>query len=252
MTNFKDRLWQELVREHGAALSEAEKPRRRARPRLLAGTTVSLVAVGTATALVLGAASSSPAFAVNRDRDGTIAVTIKAIGGIRGANARLAQIGVPARAVEVAPGCPARVPPAAFRKAVAGLAHMGVARGSIHAAVTARFDPRKIPPGRMLLVPVVPRWKAGGHVQVVPGRVVRGRPPACLPFAPPPVPGAPGLPPGARGVQCLAGPPPGAVKGRRPLPAGPPRLVRCRAAGRVVQCVAGPPHPGKPPHQVKP
>ena len=71
MSKFEDHLWREVVRQHGHDLEPAppspprvKPPLRRARPRVLAGTTLGLAAVGAALALVLGAASSSPAFAV--------------------------------------------------------------------------------------------------------------------------------------------------------------------------------------------
>jgi hypothetical protein len=262
MSNFKDRLWEELVREHGARLASeggaAGKSPRRSRPRVLAGTTLGLVGLGTATALLLGAASSSPAFAVSQGRDGTVAVTIKAVRGISGANARLAQIGVHARAVQVAPGCPAPVPPGALRGAATRL---GAAPGKVHIAVTTRFDPRRIPPGRTLLVPVVPPWGAGGHVQIAPGRVVRGRPPACLPFTPPPLTVQPGQGQGGRPIQCRPLAPPAGRGGLPGLPhglprlpplPGPPGLMHCRGGGRDIQCTVGPPRGREAPRQGKP
>ena len=55
MSKFKDRLWRELVREHGADLAQIRRPAakhaRRARPRVLAGTTLGLAGAGTALAL---------------------------------------------------------------------------------------------------------------------------------------------------------------------------------------------------------
>ena len=64
MSNFKDRLWRDLVREHGAQLAQidgtAARHGRRARARVLAGTTVGLAAVGTTLALVLARGEHDP------------------------------------------------------------------------------------------------------------------------------------------------------------------------------------------------
>ncbi len=74
MSKFEDRLWREIVRKHGADLAEmtrsASKQAPRARPRVLAGTSVGLAVAGVAAALVLSAANSPPAFAVSRNADG--------------------------------------------------------------------------------------------------------------------------------------------------------------------------------------
>ena len=59
----------------------------RAQPLGLAG-------LGTALVLVLSAASTSPAFAVSRNHDGTVTISIKRSSGVAGANARLNQLGI--------------------------------------------------------------------------------------------------------------------------------------------------------------
>src|SRR5258708_7483409 len=107
MSKFEDRLWREIVRRHAAHLGEVTRPAvkraRRARPRLLAGTSVALAGVGAmlVLALVLSAASSPPAFAVSRNADGTYTVSLQKLAAIHGANARLAALGIRARLVEV-------------------------------------------------------------------------------------------------------------------------------------------------------
>jgi hypothetical protein len=72
---------------------------RRARPRLLAAGTMAAVAVGTILALLLGATTSPPAFAVNRNPDGTVTVKLIKLSGVAGANQKLAAIGVRAKIV---------------------------------------------------------------------------------------------------------------------------------------------------------
>ncbi|MDQ6803515.1 MAG: hypothetical protein M3065_00815 [Actinomycetota bacterium] len=116
MSKFKDRLWRDLVREHGAELAQVKRAAaqrgRRARPRVLAGTTLGLAGVGITLAVVLSAASSSPAFAVTPNRDGTVQVVIQRLSGISGANTKT---------------CLAQV----------------------------RLDPRRIPADRMVVLPTV-------------------------------------------------------------------------------------------------
>src|SRR5579863_4172071 len=112
MSRFKEHLWRELVREHGADLARLSRPPsrgRRPRPRLLAGTTAGLAGVGTAVALLLGVASSSPAFAVTQSHDGTVSVVIRQMNAVQLVNARLAKLGLRARFVPVLAGC---APPA--------------------------------------------------------------------------------------------------------------------------------------------
>ena len=69
---------------------------RRTRPRLLAAGTV---AASTILALLLSATTSPPAFAVNRNHDGTVTVKLSKLSGVAGANQKLAAIGVRAKIV---------------------------------------------------------------------------------------------------------------------------------------------------------
>ena len=210
MGDFKDRLWRDLVREHGAQLAQTERPPakhgRRARPRVLAGTTLGLAGIGTAVALALGAASSTPAFAVTRNHDGTVTVALQRIAAIRDANAKLAGSGLPVKLVRVQAGCVA----AARAKALAALSKarpQSVA--PLHWSGRARFNPRKIPPGKTL---VIAAWPAGKSVHVSPGHLITGAAPACVP---PPAP-----PPGACAISKL--PPSSKV----PTPARAPAPAR--------------------------
>ncbi len=183
MTRFKERLWRELVRDHGAELASISQPARRgraARPRLLAGTTAALAGAGAAVALVLGAASTSPAFAVSNNHDGTVSVVVTQLGAIHGLNARLATLGYRARFVQVMGGCavPSQVAVDLLRLRHTHVAAVTVDQGSVH----ARFDPRKIPAGQTL---VVSAWRAGHQIRVTAGHVLPGAAPACLPGPPP-------------------------------------------------------------------
>jgi RNA polymerase sigma-70 factor (ECF subfamily) len=172
-------LWREIVRRHGADLAQVTRPAakraRRARPRLLAGTSVALAGVGATLALVLSAASSPPAFAVSRNADGTYTVSLQMLAAIHGANARLAALGIRARLVEVTTGCTVKaLPPAAVH--AMQLAQSMVGRAAPQVA-TARLDPRKIPPGKWQLIPT---WRVGGTVHVETAHLMQGQAPACI------------------------------------------------------------------------
>ena len=81
MSKFKENLWNDLVREHGADLVAGSRPGpgRARRPRVIAGSTLALASAGAAVALVLTSTSSTPASAavtVAKASDGSILVTI--------------------------------------------------------------------------------------------------------------------------------------------------------------------------------
>ena len=99
MTKFADNLWRDLAREHGATLASAHRPEpgRAAflrRPRVLAGSTLALAGVGTALVLTLGAASTTPAYAVTTNGDGSVQVTINQNSALPQANAKLTAMGI--------------------------------------------------------------------------------------------------------------------------------------------------------------
>jgi hypothetical protein len=185
MTRFEDNLWREVEGKYGPELSEAPgplHPRSRMRVPVVAGTSLGVVGGSAAAVIVLTAASSSPAFAVTPHRDGTVSVVIRRIEGIPGANHRLAQLGIHARAVQVADGCQVPAVRALARVTVMTLARDGqrnwvtASRG----AIRARIRPAQIPSGRTLVIPAI---RTGALVRLVRGRAVRGVVPACLPPA---------------------------------------------------------------------
>jgi hypothetical protein len=185
MGKYEDRLWREIVRRHGADLAQMTRPAarhaRRARPRLLAGTSLALAGAGATLALVVTAASSPPAFAVSRNADGTVTVTLQKIEAIHGANARLAALGIRARLVVVAPGCTVKALPPTAVQAMA-LARALAERAAPRAAIT-RLDPRKIPPGKWQ---VIPTFRVADSVHVERGHLMDGAAPACFSSIPAP------------------------------------------------------------------
>ena len=182
MTKFEDNLWREVEGMYGPELSGADGPlhqRSSLRRPVIAGTSLGIVGASVGAAVILTAASSPPAFAVTPNRDGTVSVMIRRIDGIPGANRRLAQLGIHARAVQVADGCQVSAAPSLARVAVmtlAGDAHkhwVRAAPGTIRTVIR----PTQIPSGRTLVLPAV---RAGRIVRFVRGRAVRGLVPPCL------------------------------------------------------------------------
>ncbi len=185
MSKFEDRLWRDLVRKHGADLAQMTRPApkraRRARPRLLAGTSIGLAVAGTAAALVLSAASSPPAFAVSRNSDGTWTVSIQKLAAVHGANAKLAALGIRARLVVVTQGCTVKaLPPTAVQ--AMQLART-VASAPKQQVAVAKLDPTKIPPGKWQ---VIPAYRINGTVHVEKGNLIQGQAPTCFSTVPAP------------------------------------------------------------------
>jgi hypothetical protein len=148
---------------------------------VLAGTSLGIVGAGTAAVIVLTAASSPPAFAVTTQPDGNVSVVIRRIEGIPGANRRLAQLGIHARAVRVADGCQVLPPPGALRAvAITTLVRKGHRNWIVDRVGTlkAEIRPAQIPSGRTLVIPAV---RAGRVVRLVRGRAIPGAVPVCLP-----------------------------------------------------------------------
>ena len=99
MTKFTDKLWRDLSREHGPALALAQRPEPGRgpllrRPHVLAGSTLGLAGIGTTLVLVLGAASTTPAYAVTTNGDGSVQVTINQNSALPQANAKLTAMGI--------------------------------------------------------------------------------------------------------------------------------------------------------------
>jgi hypothetical protein len=157
MTEFEDNLWLEVVREHGhelaGARSSVRRHRRAARPQLLAGTTVGLAAAATAVALLFGASTSPPAFAVTRNPDGTVTVNLMRRSGIAGANQKLAAMGVRAQIALPAKTAPRFVCP-----------------GGTAARVT--FDPTSVPRRDELVI--APGQAGAGNARALKGGGDRG------------------------------------------------------------------------------
>jgi hypothetical protein len=184
VARFEDRLWSELVEQHGALLAE---PPARARPparerRLvrrgpLAALGLALAAGVAALVIALGGHGGGSAYAVVPNADGTVTVTISELAGVEPANERLAELGLPVRAAAVEAGCPVsrrqlpfvHLPPDQTR----ALYEPIVGRDG----VSLRVNPKAIPHGDTLLLSAdEPR---AGFV-FMRGLVIEGAAPSCV------------------------------------------------------------------------
>ncbi len=70
------------------------RPWTRARPRVVAGSTLALAAVGVALVLALGGSTAPPAFAITRSGDGSVLVNINRLESLPAANHKLTAMGI--------------------------------------------------------------------------------------------------------------------------------------------------------------
>ena len=123
MSTFEDQLWSQLLRERGeqmhaapgvtealaASVTATTPATRRAphsrRPALLTGSALGIA--GLATAGVFAFTGASPAFAVTKNPDGTVAITLSDLSDLPALNHKLAQDGVPVTAVPISTSCSA-------------------------------------------------------------------------------------------------------------------------------------------------
>jgi hypothetical protein len=148
MNTFEDRLWADLVREHGDEIRRHGMPRpphatSRRRPALLAG--MALAAAGLIAAAVLAVnaiTAPPPAYAVTRNPDGSVTVTLNEIKAITALNAELARDNIPAEAIPLTTDCPVHGFPNAMPA------------GTDPSTYTITFDAREIPAGYTAVVAV--------------------------------------------------------------------------------------------------
>jgi hypothetical protein len=109
MTRFADQLFDDLMREHGAALARttvpaAPKRHLTARPVLLTAGAGGVAVAAAAGFLVAG--GGTPAYAVTTHPDGTVTLAVYQTSGIAGANSKLHELGDRVVVVPVQAGCP--------------------------------------------------------------------------------------------------------------------------------------------------
>jgi hypothetical protein len=194
VASFEDRLLGQLVEQHGALLADAPAPvapgehvfsgaSRRRRFAPAAALAVALAAALAAIVVGLGSGSrTSPAFAVVRNADGTVSVTIAELAGVEGADDRLAALGVPARVVRSQRSCPTR--PGQFKaarlSAAQALAISRLAGPAGTAAVV--IDPAAVPAGDEVVIGARSLPQPSGSAAVgLETQVYEGAAPPCLP-----------------------------------------------------------------------
>jgi hypothetical protein len=203
MTKFSDQLFDDLMREHGPALTDTTLPahtRRHITTRgtLLAGGGALAVAGAVAGALVaangtpahMAGSGTTAAYAVTKNPDGTITLAVYQKSGIAAANTRLRQLGD--KQVFVVPierGCTSKVTP----PAISGKGHListGISRSPDG---TITVNAHGIPAGDILVIGVA----TSGNTSYGVGTLASPPAPGCV--APPP------LPPGSGGSGAIGG-----------------------------------------------
>jgi hypothetical protein len=172
MSTFEDRLWAELVREHGDQLRAHDRasPLRRRhtrRPAVLSGA-AALAAAGLIAAAVLaftGTTAAPPAYAVTSNPDGSVTVTLNDISGVTALNAELARDGIAARAIPLTAGCP-----------IHGFVNP-MPSATNPSTYTITIVPREIPPGYTAVLAA--GQNASGRVELLQG-ALPGPLPACF------------------------------------------------------------------------
>jgi hypothetical protein len=159
MSRFENRLWSEIVEQHGALLSQPALtlPARAATSRARAGRRLSLAGVAASFAAVIvsvvllttSGSGPAPAYAITQNSDGTVTITVREVVAVPEVDEKLEALGLPIRAVEVKPECTAtstgRPLPNPNHQPLFG--HFFSKEGT-----GLRIDPRVIPRGDTLVI----------------------------------------------------------------------------------------------------
>jgi hypothetical protein len=173
LTKFADQLFADLMHEHEAALRAIERPAapkaRAARPVWVTSGALAASAAAAAGFVVLG--GGSPAYAVTRNTDGTVTISLHELSGIDGANAKLHSLGLPVAVVPVRAGC-APVGSLAARS-----------QGKITASATVQgdgsvtVDVKGVPPGETALATFGKDVSGKIEGSIV---LIKGKAPSCV------------------------------------------------------------------------
>jgi len=183
MTKFEERLFGQLMAEHGHHLRAVEQPapaRRRARrPVWLATGVAGTAAAVTATVMALGSAPAAAAYSVTQ-HDGTVTVSVSRQSGVAGANAALHRIHARVVVVPVRPGCPPIGSLPRPRPALHPAMSVGTGVGKNgHRSVTVKVGKGGIPRGDTLILAFVGSGKPG-TLSGGAGGIITGRVPRCV------------------------------------------------------------------------
>ncbi|MFI9503321.1 hypothetical protein [Nocardia sp. NPDC052566] len=107
MSKFEDRLLGDLIDAHGPELAVAPSPAPRQFPRRPVSIAVAAVALAGASIVAIDLLGASPqAFAVVRNDDGSVTVSISDMRAIDATNAKLAEMGIRAKVLPMGKECP--------------------------------------------------------------------------------------------------------------------------------------------------
>jgi hypothetical protein len=193
MSRFEDRLWSELVEQHGAVLAgqpslgllPGAAPLRGAvpqrRPLATIGVAVAAVVAAIVIGLSTGGSGPAPAYAVTRNPDGTVSVTIQELAAAQSASEALARMGLPVRAAAAEESC--HTDPRQYRMVPEPQANpQPIFSPFLSAGVNGvRINPTRIPAGDTLLLGV---REAAPKTILLEVSLYRGAAPPCLPLPP--------------------------------------------------------------------
>ena len=172
MSKFEDRLWSELVLDHGpelASLTRVEVPRHSRRGPVAVGAVALAGAIAAVAITASTGTSPSVAYAVSQSSDGDVTVSIRELTGVSGANAQLAKLKVRARVETVEATC-------AETGVIVKIPHAIVSHLVSHEGASLVIDPSLIPQGDTLAIAASPLGDAVGLSY----ELYRGAAPSCV------------------------------------------------------------------------
>ena len=189
MTRFEDRLFGQLMTEHGHQLRAVERPaparRRVRRPVWLATGAAAVVAAVTAAVMALGSAPASAAYSVTRHANGTVTVSVNRSSGVTGANAALHAMDARVVVVPVRPGCPPITSLPRPRPAPHPSVRVGSSvNGHGHRSVTVKVGRGGIPAGDTMILAFSGTPRHGTALGA--GGIITGPVPRCVSLPPAP------------------------------------------------------------------
>src|ERR1700761_5008869 len=192
MTRFADQLFDDLMREHGAALAASPAPalpKRRlvTRPLLLTAGAGALAAVAAAGG-ILAARGGPPAYAVTSHPDGTVSLAVYQQSAIASANTKLRTLGdQQVVVVAVKAGCPSidsLAAPAGSGRSGGYIALHLQSTTSVDGAGTVNVDAHGIPKGDLLVVAFETTGTGSDRMTLGVTRLTSGPAPSCVSIPP--------------------------------------------------------------------
>jgi hypothetical protein len=192
MTTFDDRLLAYLMREHGDLLDAPEdealdpppgsvSAHRRWRPASRLPVQAGLALAGAAAVFALTSLGSSDkvAYAVTKNSDGTVMITLREILGVSGINQELADLGVRAKAYQMDPTCGSVATEVDWTQLFPDIVPKnGPSLSGEPASVT--IAPAAIPPDTTLILAAREATASGDTGIIVRLMLVDGPPPPCV------------------------------------------------------------------------